>query len=199
MYFASTCFTRRLLFVNCRNPSDFGNYVGRLSVLGRWNRWPLLSVILSVCLDVCSFVISIIGSKLGPILTKLGWSVQLMTSCFGNWWLLRTLWFPSNNGKTFKIGTVHAKSIPKAIIPRRVMKFGKNDLHVMLYQIYSGFCDLWNSLPAAPLQLGYVRKLAKIEGPLATRWVHRYEWNFAGSRYSMSTTTLPQDIFTDFA
>ena len=28
------------------------------------------------------------------------------------------------------------------------MKFGTNDLQVMLYQIYSGFCDVWNTLPA---------------------------------------------------
>ena len=77
------------------------------------------------------------------------------------WWLLGTLWFPSNSQKTFKIGTVHAKSIPKAIIPCRLIKFGMHYLQVMLYQIYSGFCDIWNSLPAAPPTNGVCPKIGE--------------------------------------
>ena len=43
--FLSVC-----LFINCWNPSDFGNYVGRLCVSF------CMSVCLSVCLFVCVFV-----------------------------------------------------------------------------------------------------------------------------------------------
>ena len=68
---------------------------------------------------------------------------------------------PEQQPKNFKIGTVHAKSIPKAIIPRRVMKFGTNDLQVQLYQEYSGFCDIWNTLPAAPPTIRVCAKIGK--------------------------------------
>ena len=58
------CTSSSCLFVNCRNPSDFGNYVGRLCV----------SFCVSVCLSVfvCVFVYPVAATA---IMTKLGTDV----------------------------------------------------------------------------------------------------------------------------